>query len=309
MNKEAMEITSQDLSRWIDEKKSFYLIDVLGNEIFELAHIPNSFNACVYEVTFIEQVKAVTEDKEALIVVYGSGSKSMDSTAAAEKLSHEGYSNVQIFKGGIETWREEGKQLEGSAVNEYIDPQTILEIKQENRAYRVDSEKSILNWTGRSPGSIHNGSVDISNGEIVIKDGEISGKFDIDMESIKNFDLAGDELEPVLISHLKSDDFFLTKLFPKATFEIKNAKPVDKPYLSIPNFRVNGSLSLRGITVSQDFTTTVTKTESGGIAAEAHFDIDRTRWGIIYGSTRFFEHLGMHLVFDLISIQVKIIAD
>lgn len=309
MNKETKEITSQDLSQWIDEKKSFYLIDVLGNEHFELAHLPNAFNACVYEVTFIDQVKAITEDKDDLIVLYGSGSKSMDSTAAAEKLLQEGYNNVHIFKGGIEAWREAGQQLEGSAVNEYIDPRTILKIKQENRTYQVDSERSILHWTGRSPGSIHTGSVNISGGEIIVNEGEVSGKFDIDMDSIKNFDLAGDELEPVLISHLKSDDFFLTKLFPKATFEINSVKPVDKPYLSIPNIKVNGALSLRGVTLSQDFTATVTETESGGVAAEAHFDIDRTRWGVIYGSTRFFEHLGMHLVFDLISIQVKIIAE
>jgi hypothetical protein len=29
---------------------------------------------------------------------------------------------------------------------------------------------------------------------------------------------------------------------------------------------------------------------------------------VIYGSARFFEHLGMHLVFDLISIAVRIVA-
>ena len=53
---------------------------------------------------------------------------------------------------------------------------------------------------------------------------------------------------------------------------------------------------------------TITKTPENGLAAEAHFDIDRTRWGVIYGSARFFEYLGMHLVFDLISFQVRIIA-
>jgi hypothetical protein len=53
---------------------------------------------------------------------------------------------------------------------------------------------------------------------------------------------------------------------------------------------------------------TVGKTAEGGLAIEAHFDMDRTRWGIIYGSARFFEYLGMHLVFDLISFQVRIIA-
>jgi len=40
-----------------------------------------------------------------------------------------------------------------------------------------------------------------------------------------------------------------------------------------------------------------------------HFDMDRTRWGVIYGSSRFFEHLGMHLVFDLISFQIRLVFE
>jgi hypothetical protein len=43
----------------------------------------------------------------------------------------------------------------------------------------------------------------------------------------------------------------------------------------------------------------------GGISAEAHLDIDRTWWNAICGSARFFEHLGMHLVFDLDGIEVR----
>ena len=53
---------------------------------------------------------------------------------------------------------------------------------------------------------------------------------------------------------------------------------------------------------------TVTPTADRRMAAEAHFDFDRVRWGIIYGSRRFFEHLGMHGVFDMISIQLRIVA-
>ena len=48
--------------------------------------------------------------------------------------------------------------------------------------------------------------------------------------------------------------------------------------------------------------------QGGEVKIEAHFDIDRTRWGVIYGSTRFFEHLGMHLVFDFISVQLRLVA-
>ena len=136
----------------------------------------------------------------------------------------------------------------------------------------------------------------------------ITGAFEIDMNSITNINLEGDESQPVLIAHLKSDDFFLSTLFPKATFKILNAKPVMEPYLSAPNYVINGVLEMRGIHAEQDFMATITKTAEDGLAAEAHFDIDRTRWDIIYGSTRFFEHLGMHLVFDLISIEVRILA-
>jgi hypothetical protein len=56
------------------------------------------------------------------------------------------------------------------------------------------------------------------------------------------------------------------------------------------------------------FTTTIAHIDNNALVAEAHFDIDRTRWNVIYGSTRFFENLGMHLVFDLISFQVRIVA-
>jgi hypothetical protein len=48
---------------------------------------------------------------------------------------------------------------------------------------------------------------------------------------------------------------------------------------------------------------------SGGeLAAEAHFDIDRTRWNVIYGSGKFYEKLGMHLVHDVISLGLHIVT-
>jgi hypothetical protein len=46
--------------------------------------------------------------------------------------------------------------------------------------------------------------------------------------------------------------------------------------------------------------------EDGSVSIEAHFDLDQTRWNVLYGSSRLFEHLGMHLVYDLISIELRI---
>lgn len=301
-------LSPQELENLINKGNKLYLIHILGIEHFQLVHIPEAINACVYEITFVNQVEAITKDREATIVLYGSSSNSMDAVTAAEKLKQAGYNDIRILKGGIEAWCNAGNPLAGSDVNGYIDPCTRFNLKNRNGTYKVDKEQSIIEWTGRNPNSTHTGRVQISGGEIVVKDGNFFGKFDIDMESITNFNLEGNELQQVLISHLKSDDFFLTKLYPNATFEILKASPFDKPFLSSPNFKVNGSLEILGLKLNQDFVATITETNPTGISAEAHFDIDRTRWGVIYGSTRFFEHLGMHLVFDLISFQIKIIA-
>jgi polyisoprenoid-binding protein YceI len=307
-SKNHKELASNELAHWIEEEKYFYLIDTLVNDHFRRIHLPDAINACVFEVTFIEQVKAVTEDKDAEIVLYGSSSRSMDAITAAGKLTHEGYRNVYVLKGGVEAWRAAGLSVEGEAIDEQDDPQTLLKLKQEDRVYKVDTAQSIIQWTGRNPNSSHFGTVRITNGELAAKDGNITGTFNIDMNSITNINLEGSDLQPVLTDHLKSDDFFLTTIFPTARFEIISAKPVKEPFLSAPNVEINGTLGLRGIKTPVNFMATVTKAPENGVIAEAHFDIDRTRWGIIYGSTRFFEHLGMHLVFDLISIQVKICA-
>ena len=128
------------------------------------------------------------------------------------------------------------------------------------------------------------------------------------MNSIKNINLEGDELQPVLVSHLKSEDFFLVKAFPTAKFIISGGRLAEEPHLSSPNYEIDGTLDLRGVKADLSFPTTIASIDDNGLIAEAHFDVDRTRWNIIYGSTRFFERLGMHLVFDLISFQVKIVA-
>jgi rhodanese-related sulfurtransferase/polyisoprenoid-binding protein YceI len=300
------QLSPKELSHWMEENKDLCLIDTLVGDHFSRIHLPNSTNACVFGVAFIDQVKAITKDKDAEIVLYGSSTRSMDAIKAAEKLEQEGYRHINVLRGGIEAWRSAGLAVEGEAVDEPDDPQTLL--KLEDRSYRVDTSQSIIEWTGRNPNTSHFGNIKIATGKLAVKDGIITGTFDIDMNSITNINLEGDELQPVLIAHLKSDDFFLTKLFPTAKFKILSSTPIKEPFLSVPNYAINGTLELRGVKAQQNFMATVTKTTENGLAAEAHFDIDRTRWNNIYGSTRFFEHLGMHLVFDLISIQVRIVA-
>ena len=48
--------------------------------------------------------------------------------------------------------------------------------------------------------------------------------------------------------------------------------------------------------------------EDGTLKAQAVFNLDRTLWNVHYGSGKLFERLGMHLVNDLISIEMFIVA-
>jgi rhodanese-related sulfurtransferase/polyisoprenoid-binding protein YceI len=298
-------LSPKELHQWMESNKKFHLIDVLPGDRFQKIHLPHSVNVCVFEVTFIDQIKAITGDKNAAIVLCGSSDRSMEAITAAEKLEHAGYNDVHLLTGGIESWCAANLPVEGEAIDT---PDDSSSLKLEDQLFEVDTSKSVIEWTGRNAKSTHFGEVKIAAGEIVIKDGAITGTFDIDMNSITNKDLEGNAMQPVLIAHLKSDDFFLTKLFPTAQLKILSAKPVTESCLSAPNFEINGVLELRGVKAELDFMATVTRTAENGLTAEAHFDIDRTKWNIIYGSARFFKYLGKHLVFDLISIQVRITA-
>jgi rhodanese-related sulfurtransferase len=304
-NKKYRFLEPDELMERIKNKKSFILIDTLTGSHFEKVHLPGARSACVFEVTFLEQIEAIAESKRVPIVLYGSSGRSRDALTAAEKLQREGYENISVLKGGIEAWRARKLELQGDQPD-MADPETVLRL--DDGKYSVDTDQSVIEWCGRNPNNKHFGTVGIKRGEIEVNAFVLSGVFDIDMDSIDNMNLKGDELHPVLTSHLKSDDFFFVKIFPSAVLTIKEGLPIKTPFLSIPNYELNATLDLRGVKADLAFQATVTKTEGGGMAAEAHFDIDRTRWGAVYGSARFFENLGMHLVFDLISFQVKILT-
>jgi rhodanese-related sulfurtransferase/polyisoprenoid-binding protein YceI len=303
---EILKISPNDLKRKINETDGFVLIDVLPNDHFNMGHLPGAKNACVFEVTFLDNVAKIVSNKDQEIVVYGSNGKSMDAVTAAEKLVRAGYKNVKALEGGILEWSSLEYVIEGKEKDIKRDSEEPISI--ENKTYRIDLDQSLIEWTGRNPNSRHHGTVQLSKGEILVHDDQIGGTFEIDMRSIKNINLEGDPLQPILVSHLMSDDFFFVDIFPRATFTITSAKQIKEATPSEPNFKVKGIFELRGVKKELAFVVTVSPTPEGELKIEAHFDIDRTGWNIIYGSSRFFEHLGMHLVFDLISIQLNIVA-
>ena len=298
-------LAPKQLIALLEEETSTTLVDLLPPDHFEGQHIPGAKNACVFFVSFLDDLATIVPNKKGRVVLYGSSSRSHDTKVAVEKMTRAGYQEIYQLEGGLEAWCEAGFVCEGES-GQIDKPQVSVSLP--NSTFAIDTNRSTIEWAGRNPNSRHVGTVEISEGVITSKEGSFSGTIEIDMNSIHNVNLEGDELQPVLEAHLKSDDFFFTSMFPKATLKIKEAVPIEHGSQTTPNYLVKGELSLRGVSASLDFDATVSLADENTLLLEAHFDIDKTRWNAIYGSSRFFEHLGMHKVFDLISLQLNIIA-
>jgi polyisoprenoid-binding protein YceI/rhodanese-related sulfurtransferase len=299
-------ISAGDLQQRLQESDRPLLLDTLTNDHFKQVHIPGAQNACVFEVTFLDQVAALGPDKDDEIVVYGSRAETREAETAADKLTRAGYRRVAVLESGLAGWRADGFTVDGHAPDALDLPPDAPII--EKRRYTVDTETSSIEWVGRNPNTHHTGSLRLIEGTMEAGADTITGRFTIDLKSMRNTSLEGDELQPVLIAHLLSDDFFWAERFPTATFALERLTPISGSHLTTPNYTVEGTLKMMGVGVFLQFPATLTTLPDERLAAEAHFDIDRTHWNIIYGSSRFFDHLGMHVVFDLISVQLKLVT-
>lgn len=280
------------------------LVDTLVPEHYAARHIPGAVNACVYEVVFLDVMAELAPDKTTPIVTYGACADSQDCFAAADKLVRAGYTDVAVFPGGLDAWREAGNPLEGTAPESVDPPHPVLQL--DDRVYSLSVEESVIRWTGRNVNGDHDGVLGFASGELDGR-GEMNGRFVIDMTSIRNTDLEGDELQPVLEAHLHSDDFFFTTLFPEAEFATTRIKLVEEGEATRPNAMIQGELSMRGFKNEIAFPAHIRNLDDGRITVMGNLDFDRTQWGVIYGSSRFFHHLGYHVVFDFISMDFRMV--
>jgi rhodanese-related sulfurtransferase/polyisoprenoid-binding protein YceI len=296
-------INCKELYQWITEEKDFAIIDVLPPEYYGSRHLPKAVNACVYEMTFLDQVREIIRDKKRFILVYDSSDRSMASSRAAEKLRAEGFKNVFELTGGIEEWEGSGYPVD------VLCPDMEEESVIPDGVHPIECEKSGLEWAGRNICKKHWGAIDISGGEIVVKDGVVTGgSVIIDMRSIRDCDLADQDLNRLLIRHLMSDDFFDVEHFPTAGFEILYSEFDRGATPGSPNYLLKGALTIRGTAKEVTVPAMIAQGEGGTIQAQACFSIDRTEWNITYGSGKLFEKLGMHLVNDTISLELYVTA-
>ena len=190
-----------------------------------------------------------------------------------------------------------GKTVETSEAQEVATAENATSVS-------VNTAKSQVTWIGHKPAGKHNGTIGITKGEISLKGSEIvAGNFTIDINSLENLDMAGEEGAGKLKNHLMSDDFFDAANFPEATFEVTAVATYDQAQLQPdkeeyqtefapaklsdvivenPTHFISGNLTMRGTTKNITFPAAVS-IDNGVVKAVANFNIDRTDWGLSYG--------------------------
>ncbi len=157
-------------------------------------------------------------------------------------------------------------------------------------AMKVDAAASVITWkaTKKVMGG-HDGTVAVKEGSV-----EVSAKNEVtaativaDMTKIQNTDLASSPKDQAkLVGHLSSPDFFdvAKKGNETATFKLTKFTKKGDGYVA------TGELTMIGQTHPVEFPVTM-KVDKGMASAEGSVKVDRTKWGLKYGSGDFFKEL------------------
>ena len=178
-----------------------------------------------------------------------------------------------------------------------------------SQKYVANIAESTIEWKGFKPTGTHNGTVNVESGVFKVDNGTLqSGTFLIDMKSIVSTDLEGD-MKGNLEAHLKGTvegkegDFFDVTKFPTGAFEITGTQATEggKTMLS-------GNLALKGNKHNVTFPVTITTEGDIMTISSDAFTIDRTKWGVNYGSKTVFDNLGDKFINDDMELKITIKA-
>lgn len=278
-----------------------HLFHILPEEVFNARRIPGSKNACIYLVAFDTLVCEAAPERDRSVVLYSVCDGGLEAETAAKRMTSLGYSDVHVLEGGMDAWSSAGFPIEGSGE---------ISAPLPDGTFSVDTEASLLRWTGRNLFNHHEGTLRLSGGQITLDQAElVTAAFEIDMRTIACTDIEEASMSAALINHLMHSDFFDVERHPLARFETTLAEQIPYATEGTPNVRIEGMLTLRGITRSIHFPAVVAvKPDGCSLTAQAQIEVDRTEFGSFYGSGKFFRMLGQHIVNDHFQLHLKIHA-
>lgn len=181
---------------------------------------------------------------------------------------------------------------------------------EEAVTYEIDTTASTIEWRGTKPTGEHKGTIAIQDGTLSATQEEItSGSVTIDMNSIKVTDEGMDDKDRTsLENHLKGTvegketDFFDVNEYPTASFEITGVTEENGQKM------LQGNLTLKDSTKNIQFPVSTDIDEDEVTLESETFTIDRTNWGVNYGSKSVFDNLGDNFISDEMELTIKVTA-
>lgn len=172
-----------------------------------------------------------------------------------------------------------------------------------SETFVVDTKASIIEWKAGKVGGSHNGTINLSTGNLVFEGKKIkAGNFGIDMTSMVISDLKGNSNQN-LLKHLKSDDFFAVEKNPLSNFEITKISAAGTDRVNI-----TGNLTIKGISNPITFPATVKRQKNAVVAVAKGVKVDRTKYDIKYRSKSFFGDIGDKAIDDEFELSVNLLA-
>ncbi len=172
--------------------------------------------------------------------------------------------------------------------------------------YKLDTKASTIAWKGtKKMGSFHTGGISFKEGSVSVEKNKIvGGDLVVDMKTMTNTDIKDAKDNAKLVGHLSSPDFFDVAKNPTSTFKVVSVMPGKKA----GEMTVKGQFTMIGQTQPIEFPATVSM-EKGKLTGDAVVKIDRTKWGLKYGSGNIFKELTADkIINDEIELTLKIVA-
>ena len=161
---------------------------------------------------------------------------------------------------------------------------------------KINPSKTTIEWVAKKMMAEYRGTIQLKQGNLIFKKAKLAGgSFIVDMNSIIATDQQG-RYVGFLKDHLKSQDFFNTDKYKTSNMVFKRI--ADK---GNGEYTVTADLTIRDITHPVQFDALIS-----GNTATANIKIDRTQYGIVYGSGSFFENLGEKLIDDIFELNIKL---
>lgn len=184
---------------------------------------------------------------------------------------------------------QDGEEVQ--MMEEEASPDDTADVQRDG-TWVVDVAQSTLGWTGHKvvPGGDHSGTFEISEGSFTRENGVVTeGSFTIDMQSLEG-DGSG------VAGHLRNEDFFEVDTYPTATFVVTGYE----------NDVITGDLTIKDTTAQVSFPVVVSE-EDDMLRVTSAFQMDRTQWGLTYGSGSFSDDLGDRAIKDMVDMTLDIV--